>query len=128
MTKSKNHIVAVHCLAGKGRTGSLINSLLFLMGKDGTVEDLNTYYKAKRAVQVDRPSQMRYMQYFRTFMKEGMECLNRNTLKINKITLISKDHQFFVDNKFKVKIYDFDNQRMKITKIKFEYLKPNEND
>lgn len=57
-----------------------------------------------------------------------MECLNRNTLKINKITLISKDHQFFVDNKFKVKIYDFDNQRMKITKIKFEYLKPNEND
>lgn len=52
----KDHVVSVHCLAGKGRTGSLITAILYISGRFKDIDDANNFYLCKRAVNVDRPS------------------------------------------------------------------------
>lgn len=56
LIKKKDHVVSIHCLAGKGRTGSLICGLLYVSGKFKTMDEIIDYYLMKRAVTVTRPS------------------------------------------------------------------------
>ena len=76
------NVISVHCLAGKGRTGSLINSILYASGKFDDVEQINNYYLAKRAVTVTRPSQIRYLNYFKEFYDNKIENLDTTPKKL----------------------------------------------
>lgn len=53
LIENKENVVAVHCLAGKGRTGSLVNSVLYVSGKYKSIKEINDLYLSRRAVAVD---------------------------------------------------------------------------
>ncbi len=43
-----SHVVSIHCLAGKGRTGTAICCYLMYCGRFDTAIDVLTYYAKKR--------------------------------------------------------------------------------
>jgi phosphatidylinositol-3,4,5-trisphosphate 3-phosphatase/dual-specificity protein phosphatase PTEN len=63
--------IAVHCKAGKGRTGTLISAYLAFEGHCRTADEALRYFGAKRTrngAGVTIPSQRRYVQYFDDFL------------------------------------------------------------
>lgn len=76
LLRHKDHVVSIHCLAGKGRTGSLVCGVLYLSGRFKTISESVDYYLHKRAVTVDRPSQLRYLDYFVLFLDKGIDAIS----------------------------------------------------
>jgi phosphatidylinositol-3,4,5-trisphosphate 3-phosphatase/dual-specificity protein phosphatase PTEN len=63
----EKNVVAIHCKAGKGRTGLLSCCLLNYLGTSPTAKNALTYYANQRTHNkkgVTIPSQIRYVQYF----------------------------------------------------------------
>ena len=110
LLKKEQEIIAVHCNAGKGRTGSLINAILFVSGEFEGVLKANQFYLEKRGVCVTNPSQVRYMEYFERFWRGGR--LRVRGMRIFKIVLRCRDRAFFFGEKFKFKFYDFLDMRV----------------
>ena len=72
LTKNPNGVAAVHCKAGKGRTGVMICSYLVFSGLCQTSEKAFRYYariRTKNNTGVTIASQKRYIKYFETFLK-----------------------------------------------------------
>ncbi|EGR33452.1 phosphatidylinositol- -trisphosphate 3-phosphatase, putative [Ichthyophthirius multifiliis] len=73
ISNTKN-VVVIHCLAGKGRTGTIICCYLIYSGKFKTPEDALYYYSKKRfekeGVGVNQPCQVRYVHYFYDILKQ----------------------------------------------------------
>ena len=72
LDEDENNIVAVHCKAGKGRTGTFICCLLFYMKVFETVDECLQYYGMMRSENgkgVTIPSQIRYINYFEIMLK-----------------------------------------------------------
>ena len=70
--QDEKNIVAVHCKAGKGRTGLMVCSLLLHLGVETDHESaLRTYGMARTDDQkgVTIPSQRRYVGYYADFIK-----------------------------------------------------------
>jgi phosphatidylinositol-3,4,5-trisphosphate 3-phosphatase/dual-specificity protein phosphatase PTEN len=65
------NVVVVHCVAGKGRTGSLISAYLLFAGAFDEYHRAILYYKEKRKVGVTHPGQRRYIQYFQQILQQG---------------------------------------------------------
>ena len=89
-------VAAVHCKAGKGRTGVMICCYLVFSGLCKNTDDAINYYGVMRTTNmkgVTIPSQKRYIKYFETFLKA-----NFYAPYIYLIPKIIKEH-LFLDGK-----------------------------
>ena len=116
LMEKKSNVVSVHCLAGKGRTGSLVNCILYVSGKFKSILDANNYYLCKRAVNVTHASQIRYLMYFMDFYK-SKKCVDFNVKYISKVVVSSKVKGFFEQGDYRLDIFDFENDSKRLLKI-----------
>ena len=76
LDEDEKNVIAVHCKAGKGRTGTLICCLLMYMDIFQTSDECLQYYGMMRVENrkgVTIPSQIRYIQYFEQILKNNIE-------------------------------------------------------
>jgi phosphatidylinositol-3,4,5-trisphosphate 3-phosphatase/dual-specificity protein phosphatase PTEN len=126
LTKNPKSVAAVHCKAGKGRTGVMICSYLVFSGLCQNCEKAFRYYarmRTKNNTGVTIPSQRRYIKYFEAFLKSyfyppyykiipkiirsqfSFLIDAKNYVKINNILeSFQKERSYFISvNKFKLK-------------------------
>ena len=75
LDEDKENVVAIHCKAGKGRTGTFICCLLLYMKFFETAEECLLYYGLMRVGTVKGvtvPSQIRYVHYFESIFKNNI--------------------------------------------------------
>mmetsp|Transcript_44202 Transcript_44202/g.71022 ORF Transcript_44202/g.71022 Transcript_44202/m.71022 type:complete len:1122 (+) Transcript_44202:108-3473(+) len=73
LKRGKDHVVAVHCKAGKGRTGMMLSCYLLHCKACKTAEEALTLFADKRTADgkgVTIASQIRYVHYYERFLKE----------------------------------------------------------
>lgn len=72
IVENKKNVVAVHCNHGKGRTGTAIISYLLFSGQFNDLKSALEFYNKKRfkgeKYGVDQPCQLRYLNYFKSFL------------------------------------------------------------
>eukprot|EP00003_Mantamonas_plastica_P004136 TRINITY_DN1325_c0_g1_i10.p1 TRINITY_DN1325_c0_g1~~TRINITY_DN1325_c0_g1_i10.p1 ORF type:complete len:357 (-),score=112.31 TRINITY_DN1325_c0_g1_i10:1831-2901(-) len=67
LDEDEENVVALHCKAGKGRTGVMISCLLFFLEIAGSAEDALEFFAEKRTADgkgVTIPSQQRYVKWY----------------------------------------------------------------
>ena len=73
MRADSRNVIAVHCKAGKGRTGMMIASFLLFSGQCDSASQAIQYYGRRRShdwVGVSIPSQIRSVEQFESFLRE----------------------------------------------------------
>ena len=76
LDEDEQNVIAVHCKAGKGRTGTLICCLLMYMNVFKTSDECLQYYGMMRVENgkgVTIPSQIRYVSYFERILSNNMK-------------------------------------------------------
>ena len=103
LIKNPEGVAAVHCKAGKGRTGVMICSYLVFSGLCQSSEMAFRYYarvRTKNNTGVTIASQKRYIKYFETFLQA-----NFYPPYMNLIPKIIESHfSFLIDNNDNIKI------------------------
>jgi protein-tyrosine phosphatase len=72
LSKDQNNVVAVHCLAGRSRTGTVIAALLLYGGWTRSADEAIRFFNSQRSQNengVVLPSQIRYVNYFEQMMQ-----------------------------------------------------------
>lgn len=100
-------VVVVHCLGGKGRTGSLIGCLLAMSDMFPSISRANEFYKEKRGVNVTYPSQIRYMVQFRYYYLFGRDVISNSEKSLTSVSIRSADDTFFSGSLFNLTFADF---------------------
>mmetsp|Transcript_690 Transcript_690/g.1240 ORF Transcript_690/g.1240 Transcript_690/m.1240 type:complete len:420 (+) Transcript_690:3262-4521(+) len=86
LAQHPENIIAVHCKAGKGRTGVMLCAYLLFLQVFETAEEALELYGRRRASDrkgVTIPSQKRYLKYFEIFLKR--EFLRNFTSKVSAL-------------------------------------------
>ena len=103
LIRNPDGVAAVHCKAGKGRTGVMICSYLVFSGLCQSSEKAFRYYarvRTKNNTGVTIASQKRYIKYFETFLEA-----NFYRPYINLIPKIIRSHfSFLIDKEDNIKI------------------------
>ena len=76
LTVNPRGVAAIHCKAGKGRTGVMIVCYLLFSGLCQTTDEALEHYARQRTLNnkgVTIPSQIRYIKYFETFLSANYE-------------------------------------------------------
>ena len=76
LTVNPRGVAAIHCKAGKGRTGVMIVCYLLFSGLCDTTDEALAHYAKQRTLNnkgVTIPSQIRYIKYFETFLSANYE-------------------------------------------------------
>ena len=76
LTENPRGVAAIHCKAGKGRTGVMIVCYLLFSGLCETADEALAHYASQRTLNnkgVTIPSQIRYIKYFETFLSANYE-------------------------------------------------------
>ena len=132
LAQDPKHAVAVHCKAGKGRTGMMISAFMVREGlaKDA-MEALKVFgeIRTKNGKGVTIPSQMRYVHYYEQCLRHGFESFPIKTYRIRHIRLITVPN-FDVgggcDPFFDVRLAVWDDKKKcHVMKKIFDYLKAN---
>ena len=92
LTAKEGNAVAVHCKAGKGRTGLIISAYLLYAKYAGSAAEALTIFAKQRTKDgkgVQIPSQKRYMSYFEQVMKNGGALPPDRPVRITKIVFSS---------------------------------------
>jgi phosphatidylinositol-3,4,5-trisphosphate 3-phosphatase and dual-specificity protein phosphatase PTEN len=90
LNSDSENIVAVHCKAGKGRTGLLICCYLIYSGVYDAISALKFYGEKRTSNKkgVTLPSQIRYVHYFESYLKNNLkEFVPNQKLKLISISL-----------------------------------------
>ncbi|CCI43772.1 unnamed protein product [Albugo candida] len=89
------NVAAIHCLTGKGRTGTIVACYLVWIGMFESATEALDFVCSKRSISVEKmtiPSQRRYLQYFSNIMEglkpNPMPLLLRRVI-INKIPIFA---------------------------------------
>lgn len=129
LTADPKNVVAIHCKAGKGRTGMVISAYLVHTRKY-TAEEALQFFGDRRTSNgkgVTIPSQMRYVHYYEQMLLHGPERFPTKKYKVMHIRLISVpnfdvgggcDPYFVVRNQAKQKLYNYKEQVKKVAKFK----------
>ena len=76
LTVNPRGVAAIHCKAGKGRTGVMIVCYLIFSGLCQNTDEALVHYASQRTLNnkgVTIPSQIRYIKYFETFLSANYE-------------------------------------------------------
>ena len=118
LTAHPQGVAAIHCKAGKGRTGVMIVCYLIFSGLCKNSDEALIHYANQRTLNkkgVTIPSQIRYIRYFETFLssnyeKPFMKCIPKiikfdlNKKYTNMIINYNTDMSYFTTiNSFKLK-------------------------
>jgi phosphatidylinositol-3,4,5-trisphosphate 3-phosphatase/dual-specificity protein phosphatase PTEN len=99
LRENDKHVAVVHCLAGRGRTGTVVASYLYFAGIFNNVDHALKYYAQKRSDKeqgVTQPSQLRYARYLPRLLDEGIvprpKTLRLNWVKFGPIPAVSSQY------------------------------------
>uniref|UniRef100_H2YDZ6 Uncharacterized protein n=1 Tax=Ciona savignyi TaxID=51511 RepID=H2YDZ6_CIOSA len=98
LNSDADNVVAIHCKGGKGRTGTMVCSLLLEEGKFDTSKEALSYFGSRRTdfevgdvfQGVETASQIRYVGYFEKIKKQyGSHLPPAKKMKISNVTITS---------------------------------------